>query len=603
MKKILFTGIILVWNIIIYAQIDIKQNVLADKKTDSIARAEILQEFINSTGKSNTLTGNQVKTDIEYVDYYENGQLNSKGKFKEGEKFGEWIQYWEDGKTRYKGSFENGIKIGEWIEYDKEGNVIIKGNYTNGQIVSYRSDEQKIREVQNYVNGKLNGENIFYDTKGRIRETFIYKDGIKIEETFYDKGTFIFKKTFDLEGRVLQVIGNGNVDTSETIDTFDSDVSTKEKEKVRNGQVIIKNKNGSVGQICNYLNGNLNGNYKELYKGKIVALGNYKNDEPIGEWTMFYATGKLKFKGNCSSFGKYIKLDIEGEGSEGQRLESLLSYDSFRFEGNCTFYYGNGTIYIKGNFTNGKVEYFARNGKIYKTESYINGKLNGESDIYFFIGRGIESLAPEGSKVNEDSFEIENLKVIKKYYLNNVLIKSEVYIEKETNDNIWKTFSLGYCLGGNEDNESVEFIIYNNQNIVFKGYYTRDFEEKAITNEKPEEYKNGTIKYYDRDFKNFGDGYFRYNESSGKGYWARLIDEDAMAYDGSYDVASKYFRKKVDFPADGEAILYFSNGKVYKKCNFKNGKINGKMIEYYENGKIQSIMNYRNGVFDCRSED
>jgi len=37
---------------------------------------------------------------------------------------------------------------------------------------------------------------------------------------------------------------------------------------------------------------------------------------------------------------------------------------------------------------------------------------------------------------------------------------------------------------------------------------------------------------------------------------------------------------------DGEHITYHSNGQIWYKLNYKNGKLEGECIEYYENGQI-----------------
>ena len=37
---------------------------------------------------------------------------------------------------------------------------------------------------------------------------------------------------------------------------------------------------------------------------------------------------------------------------------------------------------------------------------------------------------------------------------------------------------------------------------------------------------------------------------------------------------------------DGENIIYYSNGQISYKSNFKNGKREGEFIAYHENGQI-----------------
>ena len=48
--------------------------------------------------------------------YYENGQISSKGGYKEGQQHGLWVVYWSDGQLYEKGEFKKGKNIGLWYE-------------------------------------------------------------------------------------------------------------------------------------------------------------------------------------------------------------------------------------------------------------------------------------------------------------------------------------------------------------------------------------------------------------------------------------------------------------------------------------------------------
>ena len=47
------------------------------------------------------------------VEYWSNGQLNSKGTYKDGRKDGPWVDYHTDGTVwgKYTGTFKNGVKV------------------------------------------------------------------------------------------------------------------------------------------------------------------------------------------------------------------------------------------------------------------------------------------------------------------------------------------------------------------------------------------------------------------------------------------------------------------------------------------------------------
>jgi len=52
---------------------------------------------------------------------------------------------------------------------------------------------------------------------------------------------------------------------------------------------------------------------------------------------------------------------------------------------------------------------------------------------------------------------------------------------------------------------------------------------------------------------------------------------------------------------NGEKIYYYRNGNIMYKCNYVNGKKEGKAFRYYpdgQNGRIGAIMNYKNDLLD-----
>ena len=53
--------------------------------------------------------GNNIKE--YYRRYHSNGQLYSKGNYKNGNKEGLWEEYYKNGQLWYKGNCKNGVKI------------------------------------------------------------------------------------------------------------------------------------------------------------------------------------------------------------------------------------------------------------------------------------------------------------------------------------------------------------------------------------------------------------------------------------------------------------------------------------------------------------
>jgi hypothetical protein len=53
-----------------------------------------------------------------------------------GNREGEWIYYYDNGKIGSKGNYVNDKKEGEWIDYHKNGEIRLKGNYVNDIIIT-----------------------------------------------------------------------------------------------------------------------------------------------------------------------------------------------------------------------------------------------------------------------------------------------------------------------------------------------------------------------------------------------------------------------------------------------------------------------------------
>ncbi|MEG9320917.1 toxin-antitoxin system YwqK family antitoxin [Fusobacterium varium] len=102
-----------------------------------------------------------------------------------------------------------------------------------------------------------------------------------------------------------------------------------EKKSIRpfTGKVISKYDNGSLFSEYNYINGRLNGFFKEYYEnGQLLSEGNYKDDELEGILRYYYENGQLLSEGNYKD----------------DELEGILKY-----------YYENGQLEREENYKNG----------------------------------------------------------------------------------------------------------------------------------------------------------------------------------------------------------------------------------------------------------
>ena len=67
--------------------------------------------------------------------YYENGQIATRGEYKNGLKCGKWIYNHSNGKLGVEEIFDNGkIEDGLYIWYDEDGKKDMEKNYKDGKL-------------------------------------------------------------------------------------------------------------------------------------------------------------------------------------------------------------------------------------------------------------------------------------------------------------------------------------------------------------------------------------------------------------------------------------------------------------------------------------
>jgi len=66
----------------------------------------------------------------EYLEFYPNGVLKAKGKYKAGKLHGDWKWFRKTGVIMRSGSFKSGEQIGTWITYDAKGKIYKKTSFS-----------------------------------------------------------------------------------------------------------------------------------------------------------------------------------------------------------------------------------------------------------------------------------------------------------------------------------------------------------------------------------------------------------------------------------------------------------------------------------------
>lgn len=71
------------------------------------------------------------KKNGEFMEFYLDGTLKARGKYRAGRLHGYWMWFRKSGVIMRSGSFESGEEMGIWITYDKNGKIYKKTQMTD----------------------------------------------------------------------------------------------------------------------------------------------------------------------------------------------------------------------------------------------------------------------------------------------------------------------------------------------------------------------------------------------------------------------------------------------------------------------------------------
>lgn len=285
----------------------------------------------------------------KWVSYYQNGEIESIENYKNSNNHGKFIAYFKDGtlkgklnfinnvedgkyismldknKLIAKGKYRKGDKVGEWIinKYDKEDNLIksekyfddklhgnakyygehnmlsSEGSYNNGEKeglwITYFSKTNIIKSKINYLNGEEHGKAIYYDLEGNTNYIALfgnYINGDREGEWFkYKAGKdreFASVETFEKDyskkvSKPLKLYFNNS--TSDVVHLFIKVKNMYNNWETRGWYSLKPGEDGYLGKILGddffiYAESKSSvwdGNYSEKFKGKWYKMGNLKN--------------------------------------------------------------------------------------------------------------------------------------------------------------------------------------------------------------------------------------------------------------------------------------------------------------------------------------
>ncbi len=194
-------------------------------------------------------------------------------------------------------------------------------------------------------------------------------------------------------------------DVTNILDYNKEMASTGYDEMSQRNEILEKlqlNKNSGIIEKPN------NGLYqKKDEDGQVIMEGNYMDGEMNGDWKTYFSNGILESKGN---YIKGIKEGLWQEYYENSQLRSTGNYIDEKKDGFWEEYFENGNLASKVNFKEGKKVGFLKN-------YYLNGQLKGKINYKEGKEHGVMELYHKNGKLMLEGYFKDAIQIgVWKYY-------------------------------------------------------------------------------------------------------------------------------------------------------------------------------------------
>lgn len=209
----------------------VKEEPFTGKVLDTSRSGRVLLTF-------NCING---KLEGEYLEYFiENGNLNQRSTYKNGEKTGpyikltkngdsisygnyinskkngEWKEFYNNGKLKYVGEYENDLQVGLWKYYHYQGKLKASGTYKNG-------NETNLGKTNIPINGRQGLWQFYSEDTGEVQQECQFNNGMRTGQliAYHPNGQIGLKATFiddELDGTYEVFDKTGKLQTKEVWD-------------------------------------------------------------------------------------------------------------------------------------------------------------------------------------------------------------------------------------------------------------------------------------------------------------------------------------------------------------------------------------------------
>ncbi|MBB2144661.1 tetratricopeptide repeat protein [Pedobacter sp. LMG 31464] len=496
--------------------------------------------------------------------FYEDGALLGRGTLSKTGKIllGAWTGYYPGGNIKSQGIFNSsGQRSGSWTWFNYKGAIKAKENYLNGKLAGqqeyYFANGNK-SSVENYINGQLQGTITVYTYGGSIKSVSNYKAG-------------------KLDGEEKNYYNNGDLESEKNYTSG-----------ALNGNEKAYFKNRKLKSVVQYINGKAEGSYKEYNnQGILVTEGNFLKDLTEGEWKYYDDHGKIK---QSSQRHAGIENGPHKEYYPTGELSSTYNAVKDKIDGELLEYYKDGKIFSKRTYENGalvKASYLDKsgnalsslisNGETSKLISYGNNGLKKSSLTYKAgVLNGLDTIYYNSGKINQILNYKDGLidgKVVT--YYQNGKIKSETTMTDDKTNGYYTSF-------------------YMNGNIETEGWMVEDQYQGPWSYYNENGKLNSTQYYLAGDIDGYKEEYFANGQKSVEYKYYRGWLEEVT----NYDEQGKVIATDIFDKGQGKFKLLHPNGKLMAETNYKNGEFDGVFKSYYFDGSPERIFYYKSGLLD-----
>ena len=362
--------------------------------------------------------GDESLKDGVYTDWHENGEKKSEGKFKNGEKVGQWVSWYDNGKKENQGSFENGNLTGLWTFWHENGKKkseehykIFSRFYGGRKIINGDESLKDGLYTDYHENGAKKSEGTFIEGYKYKNWIFWYENGQKSREGKYTDGHRL--------GLWTEWYENGQKKTH------------GEYRRPKYGELGYRYSNDEKN------NAKKTGIWTEWYdngqkksEGVLKTVkGTYSGEyeRRFGLWNEWHKNGQKKLEHNYTGYGSLYTTWYEN----GQKKSEGKKDNGEKKKGVWTEWYENGQKKEEG-------KHDGREKKGVWTEWYENGQKKSEGEKNGFRPKGKWTYWHENGQIKMVGkyYEIKGTKIglWLEYYENGMKKSEKVYKNSQFKD-------------------------------------------------------------------------------------------------------------------------------------------------------------------------